>query len=125
MNSVLNSVVVMGLFVAVSSAVGLRLDRSGKPYGAGKLSIHIILFFFIAAGLIASIYKLDAVIHEKTYAMLSLYIVGLTVLTNSITGTVMAIIKMVNKKLIQLHKFSTILMALSILSSIVFLIFGM
>ena len=122
MNSVLISVIVMGLFVVVTSAIGLRLDHFGEPYGAGKLTIHIILFFFVAAGLIASLYKLDGVIHEKLYSTASLYVVGLTVLTNAITGIAMSIIKAINKKLISIHKFSTILMALSILSSIAFLI---
>ena len=122
MNSVLTSVTVMGLFVAVTSAIGLRLDHFGKPYGAGKLTIHIILFFFVAAGLIASLYKLEGAVHEKLFSTVSLYAVGLTVLTNAITGFVMSIIKTINKKLISIHKFSTILMALSIVSSIAFLI---
>ena len=55
MNSVLISVIAIGLFVAVTSALGLRPDYFGKPYGAGKLPIHIIPFFFVAAGLIASL----------------------------------------------------------------------
>ena len=33
----------MGLFVAVTSAVGLWIDHSGKPYGAGKLTILMAL----------------------------------------------------------------------------------
>ena len=86
MNSVLMSVIAMGLFVAVTSAIVLRLDHFGKPYGTGKLTIHIILFFFVAAGLIASLYKLDGVVHEKLYSTVSLYVIGLTVLTNAIPG---------------------------------------
>lgn len=124
MNSVLISVVVMGVFVAVTSGVGLRLDHFGKPYGAGKLTMHIILFFFVAAGLIASIYKLDGVVHEKLYSTVSLYITGLAVITNSITGFVMSVIKMANKKLISIHKTSTTLMAFSILLGVAFLISG-
>jgi hypothetical protein len=123
-NSVLISVIVMGMFVAVTSGVGLRLDHFGKPYGAGKLTIHIVLFFFVAAGLVASIYKLDGVVHEKFYSTVSLYITGMAVLTNSITGLVMSIITIANKKLISIHKTSTILMAFSISLSIVFLISG-
>ncbi len=121
MDSVLVSVIVTGVFVVMTAAVGGRLGRLGKPYGVAKLAIHIILFLLVTAGLIASVYKLHGVVHDKLYSTISLYVIGLTLLTNLVIGVIMAIIKNVNLKLVLVHKLSTFLMAVSIIVSIIFL----
>jgi hypothetical protein len=46
MDSVLNSLVVTGMFLAMAAGVGIRLGRSGKPYGFAKLALHIILSYW-------------------------------------------------------------------------------
>jgi hypothetical protein len=53
MDSVLNSLVVTGIFLAMAAAVGIRLGRSGKPYGFAKVTLHIILFILVLSGVIA------------------------------------------------------------------------
>ncbi|MBI3609389.1 MAG: hypothetical protein HY204_01645 [Nitrospirae bacterium] len=121
MDSVLISVIVTGIFIVMTSAVGSRIGRSGKPYGVVKLAIHIILFLLITAGVIASAYKLQGVIQDKLYSTISLYATGLTLLTNFIIGIRMTIIKKVNPKLVLVHKRSTFLMGVSIIASIIFL----
>lgn len=121
MDSVLVSVIVTGIYFVIAAAVGGRLGRLGKPYGVGKLAIHIILFLLVTTGLIASVYKLQGVIHDKLYSTISLYVIGLTLLTNLVIGVIMAIIKKVNPKLVLVHKLSTLLMAVSIIASIIFL----
>jgi len=47
MDSVLNSLVVTGVFLVIAAGVGIRLGRSGKPYGFVKLAIHIVLFLLV------------------------------------------------------------------------------
>ncbi len=121
MDSVLVSVIVTGLFIVINAAVGSRLGRLGKPYGVAKLAIHIILFLLVTAGLIASVYKLQGVVHDKLYSTISLYVIGLTLLTNLVVGVTMTRIKKVNVKLVLVHKLSTFLMAVSIIASIIFL----
>ncbi len=122
MDSVLNSVIVTGVFFAMNAAVGGYLGRLGKPYGVGKLAIHIILFLLVLGGIIASVYKLQGVIGEnKLYSTVSLYVTGLTLLTNLIIGVSMTMIKKVNPKLVLVHKLSTLLMGVSIIASIIFL----
>ncbi len=123
MDSVLNSVIVTGVFFVMNAAVGGYLGRFGKPYGALKLAIHIILFLLVLAGIIASVYKLQGVIHDnKLYSTISLYVAGLTLLTNLMIGISMTIIKKVNPKLVLVHKLSTLLMGVSITAGIIFLI---
>jgi hypothetical protein len=121
MESVLNSVVVTGIFIVITSAVGWRLGHSGKPYSVVKLATHIILFLLITAGVIASVYKLQGVMQGKLYSTISSYVTGFTLLRNLMIGVMMAIIKNVNPKLVIVHKLSTSMMAISILASIVFL----
>jgi hypothetical protein len=121
MDSVLNSVIVTGVFFVVNAAVGGYLGRFGKPYGAVKLAIHSILFLLVLGGVIASIYKLEGVMENKLYSTISLYMAGLTLLANLIVGVSMTVIKKVNPKLVLVHKLSTLLMGVSIIASIVFL----
>lgn len=122
MDSVLISVIVLGAFIILATIVGFLVGNSGKPYGILKLAIHIMLFLFVTAGLMASIYKLQGVNNNKLFSTISLYIVGLTLLLNLIIGITMVIIKNVNPKLVLIHKLSTLLMAISTIASIIFLI---
>ena len=122
MESVLNSVIILAIFVGGTSAVGFRLDRFKKPYDRILLASHMILFLFIASGVAASVSKLNLVQHDKMYSMISIQLLVLTVVISLFTGIVMALLEEVNKKLVAVHKYSTILMAIAIGSSILFLI---
>jgi hypothetical protein len=55
----LNSLVVTAIFLAMAAAVGIPVGEPGKPYGVGKVAVHIILFILVLSGVIASIYKLQ------------------------------------------------------------------
>jgi hypothetical protein len=118
---VLNSVVALGLFFVAAAAVGRWIGRHGKPYGAAKVSLHFVLFLLVAAGFIASFYKLQLVHEPKTYSSAALVVLGLTLLTNLVVGVSMASLAQVNPTLVRVHKLSTLVMFLSIAASIVFL----
>ena len=120
MDSVLNSLVVTGIFLALAAAVGIRLGRSGKPYGFAKVALHIILFLLVLSGVIASIYKLQLIAGDGQYSKLSLYVTLLALLTNVAVGIRMIVVKKANAKLIATHKLSTFIMALSLIVSILF-----
>ena len=123
MDSVLISVVVTGIFILVNFGVGLfLLHRSGKPYGAVKLTIHITLFVLILGGSIASFYKLQGVTLSKSYSALSLYLLALTLLINLLTGVVLIVVRSVNSKLAFIHKISTFVMIASIVLCVMFLL---
>jgi hypothetical protein len=121
MDSVLISVVVTGIFIMIAATVGYRLAQTAKPYGIVKLAIHMILFLLVSGGVIASIYKLQGVTASKLYSTISLYVAALTLLTNLTIGISMVFVKQKNRKLILVHKLSTLLMAASIVASIIFL----
>ena len=120
MDSVLNSLVVTGIFLTLAAAVGIRLGRSGKPYGFAKVALHIILFILVLSGVIASIYKLQLIAGAGQYSKLSLYVTLLALLTNVVVGIRMTVVKTTNANLIATHKFSTFIMALSLIVSILF-----
>ncbi len=124
MDSVLISMVVTAGFFMVTATLGYRLGRSTKPYPAVKLAAHIFLFLFVASGVIASAYKLQGVPGDKLYSTIAIYMAGLTVLSNFVIGFCMAVIKRKNRNLVMAHKFSTSLMAISILAGILFLTAG-
>ena len=119
MDSVLNSLVVTGIFLATAAAVGIRLGRSGKPYGVAKVALHIILFILVLSGVIASIYKLQLIADAGQYSKLSLYVTLLALLTNVAVGIRMIVVKTTNAKMITTHKLSTFIMALSLIVSII------
>lgn len=125
MDSVLNSLVVTGIFLAIAAGVGIRLGRSGKPYGFGKVAIHIILFILVLSGVIASIYKLESMTDAGHYSKLSLYVTLLALLTNVAVGIRMIVVKRTNVSMIAVHKSSTFIMALSLIVSIIFAASGM
>jgi hypothetical protein len=125
MDSVLNSLVVTGIFLALAAAVGIRLGRSGKPYGFAKVAIHIILFLLVLSGVIASIYKLQLITDAAQYSTLSLYVTLLALLTNVAVGIRMIVVKKTIPKMIATHKVSTGIMALSLIVSIIFAASGM
>jgi hypothetical protein len=125
MDSVLNSLVVTGIFLAMAAAVGIRLGRSGKPYGFAKVTLHIILFILVLSGVIASIYKLQLIADAGHYSKLSLYVTLLALLTNVAVGIRMIVVKTTNANLIATHKLSTFIMALSLIVSIIFAASGM
>lgn len=118
MDSVLDSMVVTVLFLVAAIVVGRRLERTTKPYGHAILMTHIALFALIAGGIIASIYKLNSVTEGKFFSTISLYVAALTLLGNLTIGTTMAIARKKYRTLITVHKLSTSLMAISILSGI-------
>ena len=122
MESVLNSLVVTGVFLIIAAAVGIRLGRSGKPYGFAKLAIHIILFILVLLGVIASIYKLQGMTDAGFYPKLSLYITLIALLTNVAVGIKMILGKRANATMIVAHKISTFIMALSLVASIIFVV---
>ncbi len=121
MESVLTSVVVTAIFILLTATVGSRLGRTAKPYGIVKLAAHIIRFLLVSGGVIASIYKLQGVMASKLYSTISLYVAALTLLTNFTIGISMVVIKQKTQKLILVHKLSTLLMAASVVASIIFL----
>jgi hypothetical protein len=125
MDSVLNSLVVTGIFMSITAGVGMRLGRSGKPYGFAKLATHIILFILVLSGVIASIYKLQLIADAGHYSKLSLYVTLLALLTNVAVGIRMIVVKRTNAKMIATHKLSTFIMALSLVVSILFAASGM
>ena len=125
MDSVLNSLVVTGIFLALAAAVGIRLGRSGKPYGFAKVALHIILFLLVLSGVIASIYKLQLIADAGQYSTLSLYVTLLALLTNVAVGIRMIVVKKTTPKMIDTHKVSTFIMALSLIVSIIFAASGM
>ena len=116
---------VTGIFLAMAAGVGIRLGRSGKPYGFGKVAVHIILFILVLSGVIASIYKLESMTDAGHYSKLLLYVTLLALLTNVAVGIRMIVVKRTNVNMIAVHKSSTFIMALSLIVSIIFAASGM
>jgi len=111
MSSVLTSIIVNGVFVVITSAMGLFIRLTGKPYGVVRPIIHILLFLFIVA--VASAYKLEGLDQSQTAATISLYLMGLTVLCNFVVGISMLFAKSLKQKFVSVHMLSTLVTAIS------------
>ena len=117
MEAVLLKVVVTGLWVLLTGTIGLFLGKKGKPYGKGKLIVHVILLIFVLAGWISCFYELLGIDQPKTGAFVFLCIFGITILTNLVSGVIMIASKELLKTLPITHKISTTVMLLSIVGT--------
>jgi hypothetical protein len=122
MDSVLTSVTATALFISIAAAIGYRLSRSAKPYGAIGLLAHMVLFSLATSGVFSSIYKLHSVEQHKLLSTFTLYLTGLTLLINFVVGIAMIIVSPKSTRLISIHKLSTATMATAIVASIFFLV---
>jgi hypothetical protein len=115
MESVLVSLVVTFLFLIAAGTVGHRLGKKPRPYGYMMPIVHIALFLFVLAGVIAAIYKLLLLpdrggLHTQIVLQLAL----LALLANLAVGVWMLLIKGKSRNLRAVHKISTYVMAGSI-----------
>jgi len=85
-----------------------------------KPSVHITLFLLVLSGVIASLYKLQGFSIGDQYVRIALYVAMLTLLANLVVGASMIIIKSRDKRLVVTHRASTIVMATSIVFSVLF-----
>lgn len=121
MESVLVSLIVSFVFLVVAGIIGHRLGKRPRPYGFVTPVIHIVLFVFVFSGVLASIYKLQAIPGGREYVHLFLYVTMLALLINLVVGIWMLLIKGKNRNLRAVHKMSTYVMAGSIIAGIGFI----
>lgn len=120
MESVLVSLIVTFLFLIGAGIIGHRLAKKPRPYGFVTPAIHIVLFILVLSGVVASIYKLQALADGSQYAAVSLYVAVLALLVNLVVGVWMLLIKGKSRNLRSIHKISTYVMAGSIVAGIGF-----
>lgn len=125
MGSVLVSLVGTAVFLAVAAVVGRRIGKAGKPYGFAWPAGHITLFALVLSGVIASIYKLQGLPSGGQYIQIALYVTVLTLLTNLAVGATMLLVKSKRQTLVSIHRASTLVMAISIVASILLAIVAM
>jgi hypothetical protein len=89
---------------------GILLGRAGKPYGKVKLFIHLFFFVWLAVGF-GFIFAVT--IKAMTPTLVPVAIMGLTILTQLVVGTLMLASKKAGKALQTIHISSAILMVLS------------
>jgi len=124
MESLLFSVIALGVFIILSAIMGISNNNSGKTFDVLKLVINSILFLLMSAIWFSSIFTLQVATNtSRLIPLVALYIVGITLVTNLIIDLTSAFIKKVNQKLIVTHAYSTFLMTLSVLTGIISLIF--
>ncbi len=125
MDKVLTFVIVTGLWVLVSSAIGFLMKWSGKPYGVWKPVVHGLLFLFIAAGTASCLYGVLSVSPLRVFSLVAICLLALGVLCNLVVGIMMVAAKEVNPKRVTVHQLSTGLIALGLIGTAVFVIVKM
>jgi predicted exporter len=120
MDKVLTFVVVTGLWVLISAAIGLLMKRSGKPYGVWKPVVHGLIALFIAAGTASCLIGLLAVSPLPVLSLVAISLVTLGVLCNLVVGPLMLAAKVVNAKRVKIHQLSAGLITLGLIGAAVF-----
>ena len=112
MNSVQLPFLAEGLLVLVTGIVGILLSRKGKPYGKVKLVFHLFLAVWFATGFGFILYGLSkASVMNITWIPVSL--MGLTILTQLISGITMIFSRKAGKVLPDFHLTSALLLLAS------------
>lgn len=114
MNSVQLPFLVEGILMSVCALSGMFLGRSGKPYGKGKLIVHLFFFAWFTTGFGFIQYGLftpEAM--KETVLWIPVGVMGLMILVQFVTGVIMMASKAAEKKLWMIHAASAILMLLS------------
>jgi len=103
---------VEGILILATILVGYFLGKKGKPYGKVKLVIHIFFYLWFTMGFV---FIARALYTAKTATVIwdPVIIMGLAILTQLVTGTVMLASKKVGKTLTAIHVTSAILLLLS------------
>ncbi|MEI7542843.1 MAG: hypothetical protein WCJ94_06300 [bacterium] len=121
MNQVLTFVIVTGAWFLIEAVIGFFLGTK-KPYNVVLLVIHGILTVFVIAGVISSIYGLAAVTFGKTGSEISLHAASLALLVIIISGIRLSVSKKDSPGLVLVHKLSAFVLAISLITGIIFII---
>ena len=90
MGIVLRSAVVTAAWLVIQGFFGgLLLGRKGRPYKAFLVVIHIVLFLFIAAGWVSTVYGLSTLSGRHGGAWAAQAVMGLAVLWLLVGGAVL------------------------------------
>ena len=112
MNPVQLPFLVEGILVLVAMTFGILLSRKGKPYGKVKLVVHLFFFVWFATGFGFILHGLS-----KGSAMnvtwLPVSVMGLTILTQFVSGLVMLAARNAGKVLPKIHLASALLLLAS------------
>ncbi len=123
MESVLIGVISLSVLIILSSIIGFSSNNSANSFDVIKFIIHSVLFLLIAIIWFSSIFKLQGELKaSRLIPLIALYLVGITLLANLIIALTSILFKKVNHKLVATHKYSSLLMAISVLTDIISLV---
>ncbi len=109
MNNIQLPFLVEGILILAAAGFGLLLRRKGKPYGKGKLVVHLFFFLWFATGFGFILYALSAAqISVVAWGVVTL--MGLAVVTQLVSGLVLLFVKSTAKSLPRIHLTSAIVM---------------
>jgi len=122
MDKVLTFIMVTGVWILVSAAIGFLMKRSGKPYGIWKPVVHGLFALFIAAGTASCIIGLLAVSPLPVFSLVAISLVALGVLCNLVVGPQMVAAKAVSTRRVKIHQLSTGLIVLGLIGATIFVV---
>lgn len=120
MDSIIICIIAISVFLILTTIIGFSTGDSGKSFDVVKFVIHSIIFFMMVIVWITSIHDLQEISNAtKLLPLVILYILGFTLLTNFTIGLTRALINQSNRKLVVIHKYSKLVMTISVLTSII------
>jgi hypothetical protein len=117
MNPVLVYLIVMGLYILATSAVGKSMSDAGKPYSKWKLALHGILFLFVTAGVVSSFMKPAGA--GRAYGSYAMYLACVALFAILANGARMITLESVEKKMVLFHKVLVFIITASIIAGAV------
>jgi hypothetical protein len=116
MNPVQLPFLVEGFLILIAMTFGILLSRKGKPYGKVKLVVHLFFFVWFAIGFGFILHGLSkGSVMNVTWIPVSL--MGLTIMTQFVSGIVMIASRKAGKLLQKIHLASALLLLASDVSA--------
>jgi hypothetical protein len=110
MNVALAPFIVEGLLIIVAALFGFLLGRKGKPYGKGKLVVHLFFFAWLAVGMT---FILQGALKQRTPATLLVLVMAICLVAQLLAGIGMLASRSVGKRLPMAHKIGASVMLLA------------
>ena len=109
---------VEGILIFIAMIFGMLIGKAGKPYGKGKLSIHLFFFVWFSTGFGFILHGLLKIASPRLI-WIPVAIMVVAIVTQFVTGISMMVLKRAENTLPMAHKISAILLLVADLGAFI------
>jgi len=112
MNAIQLPFLVEGILILTAMILGFLIRRVGKPYGGIKVGFHLFFYLWFTVGF-AYVVSALTTLNTTNLTWGFVFVMGLAIVTQLVTGTWMLVSKASRKRLPKVHLVSALLLVVS------------